>query len=369
MKKILILTSYVTGHGHKSITNALEKALDTHSDIEYKSVEAFEFAGKTGVRIGKLYAPIIRTSEDMWKLIYKVSAKGPNAVRRTVRQLMRHKFYKLIDEYKPDLVVSDHPAFVSAVIDLLRMKKLKIPFAVVVADLISLSPLWIDTRTDLLIVPTKEASIYAQKLGMLEKRIRVINLPVRKEIVDVAKGITNIDEEYIKNKKDIKFLVMSGGEGSGDMADIVNKLLKVENAKISVIAGRNKKMKEGLEEEFKDNLDRITVYGFVEDMGSLLKAQDIAIVRGSPNVLMECVSCTLPVVITGTLPGQEEGNIDFILGNNLGVLWHKKNSFSMIIKDLLKDDRKKLIELKKNEFNFRDLSAAEKIADELSNML
>ena len=139
-KKILILTSYVTGHGHKSITNALEEELKKRDDVEFKSVEAFEFGGKFGVRIGKLYAPIIRTSEDMWKFIFKLSAKDPNSVRKTVRQLMKNKFYKLIDEYQPDLVLSVHPAFTSAVIDLLHRRKLKIPFVTLVADFISISP-------------------------------------------------------------------------------------------------------------------------------------------------------------------------------------------------------------------------------------
>lgn len=368
-KKILILTSYVTGHGHKSITNALEEELKKREDVEFKSVEAFEFGGKFGVRIGKLYAPIIRTSEDMWKFIFKLSAKDPNSVRKTVRQFMKAKFYKLLDEYKPDLILSVHPTFTSAVIDLLHKKKIKIPFITLVADLISISPLWVDTRADLLIVPTIQAGILAQKWGMLEDKIKVLNLPVRKEITDAAAKITGINEEELKTKKYTDFLVMSGGEGSGDMASIVSKLLKIDNSRVSVIAGRNSKLKEILELKFSPYKDRVTIYGFVKDMELLLTTHDVAIVRGSPNVLMECINCTLPVVITGTLPGQEEGNIDFILANKLGVLWHKKHSFSMVINELLKDNRKKLIEIKKKQLNFRDLSAAKKIVDELIAML
>ena len=368
-KKILILTSYVTGHGHKSITNALEEELKKRDDIEFKSVEAFEFGGKMGVRIGKLYAPIIRTSEDMWKFIFKLSSKDPNSVRRTVRQLMKNKFYKLIDDYKPDLILSVHPAFTSAVIDLLHRKRLKIPFAILVADLISISTLWVDTRADLFIAPTIQASIFAQKLGMREKKIRLLNLPVRKEITEAAQKITEIDVEGLKNKENVDFLVMSGGEGSGDMASIISKLLKVENSRVSVIAGRNSKLKEVLELKFSPYKDRVTIYGFVKDMEILLTTHDIGIVRGSPNVLMECINCTLPVVITGTLPGQEEGNVDFILANKLGVLWHKKHSFSMVINSLLKNDKEKLIEIKQNQLKFRDLGAATKIVDELVKLL
>lgn len=362
-KRVLILTSYVTGHGHKSITNALEEELKKREDIEFKSVEAFEFAGRIGVRIGKLYAPIIRTSEDMWKFIFRLSAREPNSVRGAVRRIIKTKFYKEVEEYKPDIILTVHPTFTSAVIDLLHRKKMKIPFAILFADLISISPLWVDERADLLISPTKEASICAQKLGVSEEKIKILSLPVRKEILEAASKITKIDEEKLKSKKNIDFLVMSGGEGSGDMGKIVELLLKFDGSRVSVIAGRNTKLKEVLETKFSPFRDRVTVYGFVKDVENLMVSHDIGIVRGSPNVLMECINCTLPVVITGTLPGQEEGNIDYVLGNNLGVLWHKKHSFSRVISRLLENDRKKLIEIKKSQLEFRDLEAAKKIVD------
>ena len=278
-KKILILTSYVTGHGHKSITNSIEEALNKRTDIEYKSVEAFELGGKAGVKIGKLYAPIIRNSEDMWKFIFKLSAKQPDSVRATVREIIKNKFYKLIDEYQPDLIVSVHPAFTSAIIDLLNRRKLKIPFAIILADLISISPLWVDHRANLIIAPTKEASICAQKRGVNEDKIKILNLPVRKEITEAAKKITSVNEEEIAKKKNIDFLLMSGGEGSGDMGSIVEKLLRIENSRISVIAGRNSKLKEVLEVKFQNNLDRVTIYGFVKDVENLMLTHDVGIVR------------------------------------------------------------------------------------------
>ena len=84
---------------------------------------------------------------------------------------------------------------------------------------------------------------------------------------------------------------------------------------------------------------------------------------------MECITCTLPVILTGTLPGQEEGNIDFILGNRLGLLWHKKHGFINTVDKLLRNDRQRLIEIKKNQLEFRDLTAAEKIVDEFVKLL
>jgi len=364
-KRILILTSYVTGHGHKSITNALEEELKKRDDIEYKSVEAFGFAGNLGVRIGKMYAPIIRTSEDLWKAIYNLTAKGSSSVRHLIRRSMKSKFYKLLNEFNPDIILSVHPAFTSAVIDLIAKRKKKPKFAILFADLISISPLWVDTRADLMIAPTKEAWVYALKKGADEDKMRILNLPVRKEILKAGAKIKMVDEKALREKENVDFLLMSGGEGSGDMGSTVDKLLKIPNSRISVVAGRNTKLKEVLETKFQNDRDRVTIYGFVKDVENLMTTHDIGIVRGSPNVLMECITCNLPVIITGTLPGQEEGNVDFILGNGLGLLCNNEKDLLKVIDKMIRNDKQRLIEIKKNQLKARDLDAAAKIVDAL----
>jgi len=366
-KRILILTSYVTGHGHKSITNALEEELKKISDVEYKAVEAFEFAGKMGLRIGKLYAPIIRTSEDMWKFIYTMTESEPQLVKSVVKRLIKRKFNKLVNEFNPDIIVTVHPAFNSAVIDLLRKRegKKKIKFATVFADLISISPLWVDPRADYMIAPTKEAWVYALKNGVDEDKISIINLPVRKEILKAGGKIKMVEEKAIREKKEVDFLIMSGGEGSGDMGAIIEKLLKIPNSRISAVAGRNTKLKEVLEKKFENHLDRVTIYGFVKDVETLMTTHDIGIVRGSPNVLMECITCNLPVIVTGALPGQEEGNIDFILLNDLGLLCRKDTELVKTVNKLLVNDKERLIKIKKSQLAFRDLDAGKKIVERI----
>lgn len=366
-KRVLILTSYVTGHGHKSITNALEVELSKHEDVEFKSVEAFEFGGKMGLRIGKMYAPIIRTSEDMWKFIYAMSSTEPHLVKSVVKRIIKRKFNKLVDEFNPDIIVTVHPAFNNAVVDLLEERKGKknIKFAAVFADLISISPLWIEPRADLMIAPTKSAWVYAIKNGADEEKMAIINLPVRKEILKAGAKIKMIDDKAIREKKNIDFLIMSGGEGSGDMGATIERLLKIPNSRVSAVAGRNTKLKETLEVKFRNQLDRVTIYGYVKDVENLMTTNDVGIVRGSPNVLMECITCTLPVIITGALPGQEEGNIDFILLNDLGLLCTKPNDLVKTVNKLIVNDKERLIMIRKNQLAFRDLESGAKIVDRI----
>ncbi len=368
-KKIIIITSYITGHGHKSITKSLEEELKTRNDITYKIIEGFELGGKLGVTISKLYAPIVCKNKKIWKLVYKVSEKRGNSTKRMVAMLIKKRLNLLLDEYEPDLIVTVHPLFVGSVLDVLKKRKKKIPMVAVFADLISIPKLWVDKRITLSIAPTHHASIVAQKDGINEEKIRVIKLPVRKEIADIGRNIETFNEEEIKKQKAVRFLIMSGGEGAGNFDEILNELLKNENFKISIITGSNTKLKERIEKQFKNYLDRVTVYGYVKDVGKIMANSDIGIVRGSPNVLMECVSCLLPVIVNGTLPGQEEGNVDFVLLNNLGILWHESCNLTDIVDSLIKNNKEKLIEIKKSELIYRDLNSAKKIVDEFEKIL
>lgn len=368
-KKILIITSYVTGHGHKSITGSLEEELKQRENITYKIVEGFELGGKLGITISKLYVPLVCKSKKIWKLVYKVSEKKGNSTKKMVSIMMKKRLNKLLDEYEPDLIVTVHPIFNGSVLNVLNKRKKEIPMIAVFADLISIPKLWIDNRLTLSIAPTEQASVIAQKSGIPEEKIKVIKLPVRKEVADVGRHLEKFNEDELKNQKEIRFLIMSGGEGAGNFDEILNKLLENENFKISIITGTNTKLKEKIEQKYKNYLDRVTVYGYVKDVGSVMANHDIGIVRGSPNVLMECISCLLPVIINGTLPGQEEGNIDFILLNRLGLLWHESMDLTDIVNSLLENDKEKLIEIKNNQLMYRDLDSAKKIVDEIEILL
>ena len=55
------------------------------------------------------------------------------------------------------LIISIHPNFNAPVINILYKYGYRIPFVTILADLISLTPLWVDPRADYIIAPTEEA--------------------------------------------------------------------------------------------------------------------------------------------------------------------------------------------------------------------
>ena len=66
---------------------------------------------------------------------------------------------------------------------------------------------------------------------------------------------------------------------------------------------------------------RLSVHGFVEDMGSWLRAADVVATKAGPATIAESACCGTAMALTGYLPGQERGNVDYVTGAGAGMYW------------------------------------------------
>jgi 1,2-diacylglycerol 3-beta-galactosyltransferase len=64
------------------------------------------------------------------------------------------------------------------------------------------------------------------------------------------------------------------------------------------------------------------VFGFVHNMPELMRAADVIVTKAGPGTICEALACELPIILSGYVPGQEEGNVDFVLNNDVGLLAH-----------------------------------------------
>ena len=148
------------------------------------------------------------------------------------------------------------------------------------------------------------------------------------------------------------------------MSKIASVLLDNFNCTVSIVAGRNAAAKKRFENSLcKKYGSRVEVFGFINNIQDLMIAADIAFTRGSPNVMMEAISCNTPLVITGALPGQEEGNPDFAKTHNLGVVCKDLKNIRETVSDLLSNNAQKLNQIKNSQRSFTNPNTAKNIVD------
>lgn len=362
LRKIIIISSDRTGHGHTSIATALVEQFERYPDVQVEVVQGFRLISQTAQKASGLYGPMTRYSRDLWKLTFELSQPSARVLNELMSTAIHDNFMKLLTEQHPDMILTVHSMFAGSVINILEDYGLNIPHVTLIADMIDLHATWCEPRSSLLLCPTPEAARVCRIKGCNPARMLVCGFPTRRQFCDAARKFNRGDAPG----KPLRFLIMSGGEGSGSLKKYALALLENFDCEVRVICGRNEKLHAMLMQTLKPRFGaRAQILGFVKDVERHMIECDMIIARGSPNSLMEAVVCNIPIICVGALPGQEEHNPTIMVRHNLGVVCDSPRELPDVVRRLLADDAAGWKRLRDGQLKYRDLDIAAHIVDEL----
>lgn len=361
--KMLFISADSTGNGHKSITEALRyqiKRLDAHMQI--KVIDGFSMGNSFFRALSNLYNPIAVKTPLIWGWLYRMANHMTKPINVLCAWIIKKKFLHILEEEQPDIIVSVHAVFAGSVTRIIEKNNLNIPVILFIADLDNVSNLWADPRAKYILCPTVESKESMESLGIPSEKLNVVGFPVREEF---CVDIPNMDEEGKEPVNDrISILFINGSQGSGQVLKMAKELLENIDCRITIITGKNEGLKQQLQKELADYPEeRVNVTGFTKDIKSLMVEADILVLRASPNVLMEAVNLSKPIIVIGALKGQEEKNPEFIERYQLGCICRNYQNIVGIVNELYSSDRKKLLTLKNNLVHFRNPEVAYNIAE------
>jgi hypothetical protein len=90
------------------------------------------------------------------------------------------------------------------------------------------------------------------------------------------------------------------------------------------------------------------ILGFAHNMPDLMHAADVIVTKAGPGTITEAMACGLPIVLTGAIPGQEEGNLDWVVQNELGILARTPDEVIQALRELLVPGSPRLQRLRTN---------------------
>ncbi len=322
-RRVLFLMSD-TGGGHRSAAEAIAGALVNDFPERYH-VTLVDVIERTAIvpfnHVAEWYLPFTTYAEFLWRLLFyltnnRVVVRGS---RRFVDLLMGRSLRRLLREQSADLVVSVHPVLNAAPQRALRATGSHAPFVTVVTDLFSAHRIWFNPAVDLTIVPTDGARDVGLRCGVRPENMKVVGLPVSLQFLENRKSKAEYRVELGLDLERTTVLIVGGGEGMGRIFDIVRA---VDAARLPlqlvVIAGRNQKLYRRLQAF--EWLGPVRVQGFVTNMSAWMSASDLIITKAGPGTISEALACGLPILLSGFLPGQEEGNVTFVQESGVGIL-------------------------------------------------
>ena len=287
-------------------------------------VDVFEEYSRFPLReAAKLYGPTIRYNPKLFGEVFHKSnhATTVNAVKTIATPMIMNGLLRLFTTIQPDIIVSIHPMLNHVTVHALEELGLHIPFLTVVTDLISVHYAWFAPGVDGYIVPTEQAKKLYLKRGLDPERVHVLGMPID------PKFTLKVDEkEILQRKFGLKpglpvVLLVGGGDGAGGLQTAVRAISQARlSVQLLVVTGRNKRLYTHLQRTRASLHVHATIFGFVQNMPELMHAADVIITKAGPGTICEALACHLPIILSGYVPGQEEGNVDYVTHNEVGTL-------------------------------------------------
>eukprot|EP00640_Fibrocapsa_japonica_P001575 CAMPEP_0113936996 /NCGR_PEP_ID=MMETSP1339-20121228/3717_1 /TAXON_ID=94617 /ORGANISM="Fibrocapsa japonica" /LENGTH=481 /DNA_ID=CAMNT_0000939595 /DNA_START=81 /DNA_END=1526 /DNA_ORIENTATION=- /assembly_acc=CAM_ASM_000762 len=352
--KVMVFISD-TGGGHRASAQALTAAIDEvypgqfQFDVvdiwRYYSVppfntlvESYQFAAK---------------NPWAWQIMFANANFPPT--RHIFQELGSATSYKKFEEamFKDggyDLVLSLHPLCQNLPLRILYAKEEKTgerpPFMTVVTDLGGAHATWFDPRADLCFVPSAPVRRMALMERMDPNQLRQHGLPIRPAFSKAPMTKADLRNELGMKQVIKSVLVVGGGDGVGGLKSIASTLINalghedsgLQAAQVVVVCGSNKSLKKEMEEESWPSKVNVLVQGFVSNMHEWMGACDCLITKAGPGTIAEAAICGLPVMLSAYLPGQEEGNVSFVIKNGFGQFSDKPKIIAETVRGWLQDE-------------------------------
>lgn len=309
-----------TGGGHRSATEAIIEALHLEFGDSFSAdmVDFFkDYAPGVFRKMPDLYPEMVKAPRLWEASFYATDGRGrARVITSSLWPIAREPARKLVRDHPADLIVCVHPIANSFALKALGNDRP--PFYTVVTDMVTTHALWFDTRSDHIFVPTETARQRALIYNMPEEKLEVVGLPVADRYCTPAG-----DKQALREKlgwpldKPIALLV-GGGDGMGPLGKSARAIDESGlDLGLVIVCGRNEKLKADLESQTWDN--PAFIYGFTHDMPDFMRAVDVIVTKAGPGTIAEALNAHLPIILYSKLPGQEDGNVTFVVESGAGV--------------------------------------------------
>lgn len=287
-------------------------------------VDVFEEYSRFPLREAvKLYGPTIRYNPRLFGDVFHLSnQEGPvKAVQTLATPLILNGLMRLITSVQPDIIVSIHPLLNHVTIHALQELGLKIPFLTVVTDLVTVHFTWFAPGASGYIVPTEQAKQLYLKRGLDPARLHLLGMPIDPKFTLPTERKEELRKRFGLKEGVPTVLLVGGGDGAGGLQAAVKAISHAHlPVQLMVVTGRNRRLYAHLLRTRSKLHVPAKIFGFVHNMPELMRASDIIVTKAGPGTICEALSCDLPIILSGYVPGQEEGNVEFVLANDVGAL-------------------------------------------------
>lgn len=281
--------------------------------VQVEVVDPFQ-GGDYPSRLTRLYGPAIVRASWLWGILYRITDSRGRVT--SLEAPLDAAVASVLVRVNPDLVVSVHPLCHGAALRSLARMGRRVPVAAVITDLMDVHMAWQDPGVSLFLVPTPGVARQLVSQGIAPAKVHCVGLPVdgafRVGTGPVGEALAGLGLDPDKPA----VMVSGGGEGAGPLERASRTVMAaLPGAQLVVVCGRNERLRKKLVAMDLPG----KALGFVEDMARWMRACDVVVCKAGALTVAEATAARRPLVIVDALPGQEKGNLRYVLESGIGV--------------------------------------------------
>lgn len=332
MRKVLIFyASY--GGGHLSAAKSIKEYITSdYPDVDAELIDCMKYINKGIEKVTTTaYKEMAKNAPWAWGRVYYKSQKGPLAqISSSSNKIMAVKLKKLIEEKKPELIISTHPFSNQMCSFLKKREKINCKIATILTDYAPHEQ-WLvgNEYVDYFFVAHEGMKKALHDEGIPNNKIYSTGIPLSNKFL-----IHYDKEELLKhfglepNKRTVLFF--GGGEfglGKSRTLDILRSFVTDFNdIQIVAISGKNIKMKKKFEDIVKDSHteNNVTILEYTNEIPELMSISDLVVTKPGGLTTTESIASGVPIIVINPIPGQEEENAAYLEKKGVAV-WLKKD--------------------------------------------
>lgn len=265
----------------------------------------------------KIYQSLTESFPFVWGILYSELMASLTIPFRYLAASVRYQtIWKLIREFRPDIVISTQTVPSGIVVYLKRKGWYQGKLVIVFSDY-HLHRFWLYDEADLYLCNIAEQREHLLELGIPEEKIAVTGMLVAHKYLQKISR-TEACRTFGLNPALPAVLLSGGRRGLLASLDIVKSLLmNSEPFQIAVVTGLNEKLKHVLENLPSSPIHPLIIFGYVDNQDVLMSAVDVLISKPGGPTIAEAIAKGLSIVVTDAHPGHETANLRYLTEQKL----------------------------------------------------
>ncbi len=330
--RILIVTA-AFGEGHNSAARNMALALDAEGAVCQVADPILQGAPITAAIISRAYRFVTTRLPWVWYKIYQSTDRCDFSKRQLpVMRFPEKAMGRLIDQFKPDAIVSTYPIYPYFLPRIRQGIDGSIPMLTVVTDSIEINASWLRAPSDCWLV-TDPKTRERMDPPVSKDKIVATGFPVHPrfaslETVSEDDACSPFRVLYFPTAK--KSLLSSHGRALLDSSPEI---------RLTIVMGRNVRKLFKRAKELKDAYPgRVKLIGWTRRVPQLLARHHLVVGKAGGATVHEAIAACCPMLIHHLVPGQEEGNLQLLESIGGGALADTPRLLKGKITSLLAND-------------------------------